>query len=82
MKSIEFAVVLSREMTDEKDREETSSRCMQRIMESVSLKELNENLKYMINHMGVKIFSFQGKCHASVLRRAERYIWDNPKQCS
>jgi AraC-like DNA-binding protein len=34
-------------------------------------------LHIIVERMSAQIFSFQGMCHASVLRRAERFIWDN-----
>ena len=77
LKSIEMAVILSREMGNENDNGEIYNRCFRRLTESVTVKELGENLRYMVEHLGGGIFSFRGKCHASALRKAERFIWEN-----
>jgi YesN/AraC family two-component response regulator len=50
---------------------------LQRIQESKTPEKLVENLHLIAGHMAARIFSFKGIRHASVLRRAERYIWEN-----
>jgi len=56
---------------------ETNNRYLRRIQESKTPDELIENLNLIAERMASKIFSFQGVRHASVLRKAERYIWEN-----
>ncbi|MCL2601332.1 MAG: helix-turn-helix domain-containing protein [Treponema sp.] len=56
---------------------ETNNRYLSRIMESKTSDELIESLCLGAELMASKIFSFQGMRHASALRRAERYIWEN-----
>jgi len=50
---------------------------LKRIQESKTVEKLVENLYLIAGHMAARIFSFKGIRHASVLRRAERYIWEN-----
>ena len=38
---------------------------------------MTKNLCLIVDQMAGKFFSFQGVCHASALRKAERFIWDN-----
>ncbi|MCL2070195.1 MAG: helix-turn-helix domain-containing protein [Treponema sp.] len=54
-----------------------NDRYLRRIQESKNPEELIENLQLAAKSMAGKIFSFQGIRHASVLRKAERYIWEN-----
>ena len=56
---------------------ETNNRYLRRIQESKTAEELIENLHLIAERMAGRIFSFQGIRHASVLRKAERYIWEN-----
>ena len=56
---------------------ETNNRYFSRILESKSAEEIIEILHLSAERMASKIFSFQGMRHASALRRAERYIWEN-----
>jgi len=56
---------------------EINNRYLSRILESNTAEELVENLQNSAERMSSKIFSFQGMRHASALRRAERYIWEN-----
>jgi len=80
-RAIELAVLLSRAaMPDASGSDtllETNNRYIKRILESKTAEELQENLQLAAERMSGKIFSFQGIRHASVLRRAERYIWEN-----
>jgi AraC-like DNA-binding protein/ligand-binding sensor protein len=80
-RAIELAVLLSRAATTEATGSdtlmETNNRYLGRILESKTVEELIENLHRIAERMSSKIFSFQGIRHASVLRRAERYIWAN-----
>jgi YesN/AraC family two-component response regulator len=76
--SMELAVLLSRAASGEFNMmEETYYRCLKRLQESTTVAELRGNLDYVVNHIGPQIFSFQGIRHASALRKAERFIWDN-----
>ena len=50
---------------------------LKRIQESKTTEELMENLRRAAGRMSGKIFSFQGIRHASALRKAQRYIWEN-----
>ena len=76
-KSIELTVILSRQAEEHFNTEEAYDRCFKRLLDSEKVEELSENLQYIIEYMSGKIFSFRGVCHASALRKAERFIWDN-----
>ena len=81
-RAIELAVLLSRaavttENSGDSSMFETNDRYLRRILESKSPEELIENLHLAAERLSGKIFSFQGVRHASVLRKAERYIWEN-----
>ena len=81
-RAIELVVLLSRAAMapDESGSDsllETNDRYLRRIQDSKSSEELAENLRHVAERMAGKIFSFKGIRHASVLRKAERYIWDN-----
>ena len=54
-----------------------NNRNLKRIQESETMEELRKYLHCAAECMAGKIFSFQGKRHASVLRKAQRYIWEN-----
>ena len=56
---------------------ENNIRYLKRIQESKSPEELVNNLNFIAKSMAGNIFSFQGIRHASVLLKAERYIWEN-----
>jgi len=77
-RAIELLVLLSRAAARDSDALlETNNRYLKRIQESKTAEELMENLHLAAEGMAGTIFSFQGIRHASVLRRAERYIWEN-----
>ena len=81
-RAIELVVLLSRaavvtENSDSNSMFETNDRYLRRILESKTPEELIGNLHLVAERMSGKIFSFQGIRHASVLRKAERYIWEN-----
>ena len=81
-RAIELVVLLSRaavsgEKPDGNSMFEANNRYLRRILESKTTEELMENLHLVAERMSGKIFSFQGIRHASVLRKAERYIWEN-----
>lgn len=56
---------------------ETNNRYLRRIQEAKSIEELTDVLHIIVERMSSQIFSFQGVRHASALRKAERYIWEN-----
>ena len=78
-RAIELLVFLSRATlpADNTTMFDDNDRNMKRLQESKTTAELMENLQFAIGRMAGKIFSFQGIRHASVLRKAQRYIWDN-----
>ena len=73
--SIELAVLLSRAAGGEL--EGCYYRYLRQLQESQTVDQLKENLQSIANHIGHKIFSFQGIRHAAALRKAERFIWEN-----
>jgi YesN/AraC family two-component response regulator len=78
-KAIELLVLLSRAAVSEGDDTvfESNNRFFKLIYESKTQEELIQTLSLAVTGMAGKIFSFQGVSHASALRRAQRYIWDN-----
>jgi AraC-like DNA-binding protein/ligand-binding sensor protein len=80
-RATELVVLLSR--TDvspgyaEKMILETNNQYLRRIQESQSIEELTDVLHLIVERMAGQIFSFQGVRHASALRKAERFIWEN-----
>ena len=81
-RAIELVVLLSRAAVAAEDSDcnsmfDTNNRYLRRLLESKTPEELIENLYLVTERMSGKIFSFQGIRHASVLRKAERYIWEN-----
>jgi AraC-like DNA-binding protein/ligand-binding sensor protein len=56
---------------------ETNNRYLKRIQETKNIGELTAILNTVVERTAGQLFSFQGIRHASVLRRAERYIWEN-----
>jgi AraC-like DNA-binding protein/ligand-binding sensor protein len=82
LRAIELVVILSREATTPDKSEdniilETNNRYIKRIQESKNAEELTDILYLIVDRMAGRIFSFQGIRHASALRRAERFIWEN-----
>ena len=81
-RAIELTVLLSRAAMDPDEAGgdsllETNTRYLRRIQESKTAEELIKNLHLVAERMAGEIFSFKGIRHASVLRKAERYIWEN-----
>ncbi|MCL2129548.1 MAG: helix-turn-helix domain-containing protein [Treponema sp.] len=79
---IELAVLLSRAAVskEENNREnmfEINNRYLRKVLESKNTEELTDSLHLIAERMSGKLFSFQGVRHASVLLKAERYIWEN-----
>ncbi|GHV88424.1 hypothetical protein AGMMS50267_07840 [Spirochaetia bacterium] len=56
---------------------ETNNRYLKRIQDARDPEELTDILHLIVDRMAGQIFSFQGVRHASALRKAERYIWEN-----
>jgi len=80
LKVIELIVLLSRtgaNSDNSSDLLETSNRYLTRIENSQNNAEVSEILYIILERMAGKIFSYQGIRHASALRKAERFIWDN-----
>jgi AraC-like DNA-binding protein/ligand-binding sensor protein len=80
LKSIELVVLLSRSGANSTSNEqlvEANNRYLKCIMDSKNAEEITENLCLIMSRMAGAYFSFQGIRHASALRKAERYIWDN-----
>jgi AraC-like DNA-binding protein/ligand-binding sensor protein len=80
VRAIQLLVLLSRAASEDPSgatMPETYTLYLKRIQESKTAEKLIENLYLIAGHMAARIFSFKGIRHASVLRRAERYIWEN-----
>jgi len=80
LKAIEMVVLLSRAGADEEKNEilaETNIQNLKKIRAAKTANEVIDNFCLAVERMIGKIFSFQGIRHASALRKAERFIWDN-----
>jgi len=80
VRAIQLLVLLSRAASEDPSgatMPETYTLYLKRIQESKTTEKLIENLYLIAGHLAARIFSFKGIRHASVLRRAERYIWEN-----
>jgi YesN/AraC family two-component response regulator len=80
MKAIELVVLISRtgaNSENEAELVEANSRNIKLIEDSNTAGELTDNVCMILERMAGKIFSFQGIRHASALRKAERFIWEN-----
>jgi YesN/AraC family two-component response regulator len=79
-KAIELVVMLSRtgaNSENEAELVEANSRNLKQIEDANTAGELADNVCLILERMAGKIFSFQGIRHASALRKAERFIWEN-----
>ena len=79
-KAMELAVLLSRtadENNDNTDYFNQNNKFFRKIRESVTVNEILANLQGITEGISARIFSFRGIRHSSVLRKAERFIWDN-----
>jgi AraC-like DNA-binding protein len=56
---------------------DANNRYFRCIQEAKNREELTDMLHIIVERMSAQIFSFQGMCHASALRKAERFIWEN-----
>ncbi|MFP3089739.1 PocR ligand-binding domain-containing protein [Treponema sp. TIM-1] len=82
LRAIELVVLLSRETitpdaTEDNTQLEKNNRYIRYIQEAQNIGELTDVMASIVERMGGQIFSFQGVRHASALRKAERYIWEN-----
>jgi AraC-like DNA-binding protein/ligand-binding sensor protein len=82
LRAIELVVLLSRaavtpDHSEDTNLLETNNRYLRRIQEAQNLEELTDILHLIVERMSTQIFSFQGVRHASALRKAERFIWEN-----
>jgi len=80
MKAIELVVLISRagaNSENEAELIEANGRNIKQIEDSTTAGELMDNVCLILERMAGKIFSFQGIRHASALRKAERFIWEN-----
>ncbi|GHV73117.1 hypothetical protein AGMMS49940_04190 [Spirochaetia bacterium] len=80
-RAIELVVLLSRAAMGSGSADdtllETNNRYLRRIQEVKTAEELTEVVHIIVERMSVQIFSFQGVRHASALRKAEKFIWEN-----
>jgi AraC-like DNA-binding protein/ligand-binding sensor protein len=81
-RAIELVVLLSRAAVTQSDSEdtgllETNNRYLRRIEEAQTPEELTDILCLIVERLSGQIFSFQGIRHASALKKAERFIWEN-----
>ncbi|MDR0879007.1 MAG: helix-turn-helix domain-containing protein [Treponema sp.] len=56
---------------------ETNNYYLKQIQDAAAVEELIDILHITVERMAGQIFSFQGVRHASALRKAERFIWEN-----
>jgi AraC-like DNA-binding protein/ligand-binding sensor protein len=82
LRAIEMVVLLSRaavapDVSEDNALLEANNRYLKRIQETRNLAELTDVIHIIVDRMAGQIFSFQGVRHASALRKAERFIWEN-----
>ncbi|MDR1108867.1 MAG: PocR ligand-binding domain-containing protein [Spirochaetaceae bacterium] len=82
LRAIELVVLLSREAitidaSEDNIQLEKNNRYIRYIQEAQNIEDLTEVMFTIVERMSGQIFSFQGIRHASALRKAERYIWEN-----
>jgi AraC-like DNA-binding protein/ligand-binding sensor protein len=82
LRAIEMVVLLSRaavapDVSEDNVLLEANNRYLKRIQETRNLEELADVIHTIVDRMAGQIFSFQGVRHASALRKAERFIWEN-----
>jgi AraC-like DNA-binding protein len=56
---------------------ETNNQYLRRIQEAKNIEDLTDVMHIIVERMSAQIFSFRGVRHASALRKAERFIWEN-----
>jgi AraC-like DNA-binding protein/ligand-binding sensor protein len=80
LKAIELVVLLSRTGANSENSEElveANNRYLKRIEDAKTVEEVTGHMRLILDQMAGKLFSFQGIRHASALRKAERFIWEN-----
>jgi AraC-like DNA-binding protein/ligand-binding sensor protein len=82
MRAVEMVVLLSRaavapDASEDNAMLEANNRYLKRIQETRNIEELTGVIHVIADRMAGQIFSFQGVRHASALRKAERFIWEN-----
>ena len=77
LKAIELVILLSRNTVNDEDPTGAHNRYITKIMDSRTAREITDTLRLAVEQMTGRIFSFGGMRHASVLRKAERFIWEN-----
>jgi len=80
LKTIELVVMLSRTDANLENGDgliEANNRYLKRIEDSSTVEEVFGAMYLILEQMAGKIFSFRGIRHASALRKAERFIWEN-----
>ena len=80
LKAIELMVLLSRAEANSENNEElveANNRYLKRIEDSKTADEVTGNLCMFLQRMVGIMFTFHGIRHASALRKAERFIWEN-----
>jgi AraC-like DNA-binding protein/ligand-binding sensor protein len=80
-RAMELVALLSRTIIEPSNAEEVvlevNDQNLKRIQETRNIEELTDELHAIIETMAEQIFSFQGIRHASALKKAERFIWEN-----
>jgi AraC-like DNA-binding protein/ligand-binding sensor protein len=80
-RAIELVVLLSRVVVSSGSAEnsllESNNHFLERIQEVQDIEELTDVLHMVVEKMAGQIFSFQGIRHATALRKAERFIYEN-----
>jgi AraC-like DNA-binding protein/ligand-binding sensor protein len=80
-RAIELVVLLSRTDTISSSTEkvllENNACFLKRIQEAQNIEELTDVLHMIVEYIAGQIFSFKGIRHASALRKAEHFIWEN-----
>jgi AraC-like DNA-binding protein len=80
-RAIELVVLLSRTAISPGNTKpailETNNHYLNQIGDVENIEELTDVLHSIVEDMAGQIFSFQGTRHASALRKAERYIYEN-----
>jgi AraC-like DNA-binding protein/ligand-binding sensor protein len=80
LRVMEVIVMLSRTGATPQNNDElveANNRFLKRIESSKTIEEVSGSVRLIMEQMAGKIFSFQGIRHASALRKAERFIWEN-----
>lgn len=76
-RAIELLALLSRAAVYTKEALDMNNRYLERIQDARNPEELTDILRILVDRMAAQIFSYQGVRHASALRKAERFIWEN-----